>query len=43
MVINTVYSIAVGFSPTLYSVDPRLLPVGNPFKYHVVAWYLQPL
>ena len=21
----------------------RLLPVGNPFKYHVVALYLQPL
>ena len=20
-------------------VDPRLLPVGNPFKYHVVALY----
>ena len=42
MVINIQY-IAVGFSPTLYSVDPRLLPMGNPFKYHVVAWYLQPL
>ena len=23
-----------------YTVDPRLLPVGNPVKYHVVALYL---
>ena len=23
-----------------YTVDPKLLPVGNPFKYHVVALYL---
>ena len=23
-----------------YTVDPRSLPVGNPFKYHVVALYL---
>ena len=22
------------------NVDPRLLPVGNPIKYHVVALYL---
>ena len=22
------------------TVDPRLLPLGNPFKYHVVALYL---
>ena len=36
MEINII-SVAVGFSPTLY---PRLLPVGNPFKYHVVALYL---
>ena len=34
----------VGFSPTLnYTVDPRLLPSGNPFKYHVEALYLQPM
>ena len=26
-----------------YTVDPRLPPVGNPVKYHVVALYLQPL
>ena len=25
-----------------HTVDPRLLPVGNPFKYHVVALYLLP-
>ena len=24
------------------TVDLRLLPVENPFKYHVVALYLQP-
>ena len=23
-----------------YTVDPRLLPLGNPVKYHVVALYL---
>ena len=34
--------ITVGFSSTLY-VDPRLLPSGNPFKYHVVAFSLQPM
>ena len=30
-------------SPRHYTVDSRLLPVGNPFKYHVVALYLQPV
>ena len=29
-----VYRITVGFSPTLYTVDPLLLSSGNPFKYH---------
>ena len=24
-----------------YDVDPRLLPSGNPVKYHVEAWSLQ--
>ena len=24
-------------SPRHYTVDPRLLPLGNPFKYHVVV------
>ena len=27
-------------SPRHYTVDPRLLPLGNLFKYHVVALYL---
>ena len=27
-------------SPRQYTVDPRLLPVGNPVKYHVVALHL---
>ena len=26
-----------------YTVDPRLLPSGNPFKYLVVALSLQPI
>ena len=39
MIGGAVYSITVGFSPT-YTVDPRLLPLGNRVKYHVVAWYL---
>ena len=38
-----VYSITMGFSPTLYTVDPRLLPLGNPFKYQVEALSLQPI
>ena len=25
-----------------YTVDPMLLPTGNPFKYRVVALFLQP-
>ena len=25
-----------------YTVDPMLLPTGNPFEYHVVALFLQP-
>ena len=31
-----------GHSPRHYSVGPRLLPSGNPFKYHVVTLSLQP-
>ena len=34
MMIDKVYIIAVGFFPTI-TVNPRLLPVGNQFKYHV--------
>ena len=41
---HNTHSITVAFSPTLdYTVDPRLLPSGNPFKYHVVALSLQPM
>ena len=40
MAINIVYSITLGVSPTLHIVDPWLLPLGNLFKYHVVALYL---
>ena len=41
MVINISVQYSGGWaSPRHYSVDPRLLPVGNPFKYHVVALYL---
>ena len=29
-----------GLLPDIILFDPRLLPVGNPFKYHVVALYL---
>ena len=29
-----------GFLPDYCTVDPRLLPFGNPVKYHVVALYL---
>ena len=40
MVIYVSVQYSGGLLPTLDSVDPRLLPVGNPFKYHVVALYL---
>ena len=42
---HNTHSITVVFSSTLdYTVDPRLLPSGNPFKYHVVvALSLQPM
>ena len=36
MVINISVQYSGGLLPD-YTVDPRLLPVGNPFKYHVVA------
>ena len=37
-----VYSITVGFSPTLYCVDLiMLLPSGNPFKCHEEVLYFQ--
>ena len=41
MVINISVQFSDGLLPDIiYTVDPRLLPVGNPFKYHVVALYL---
>ena len=44
MVINIRVQYSGGLLPDIYTVDPRLLPVGTPFKYHVVALlYLQPL
>ena len=44
MVINISVQYSGGLLPDIiYTVEPRLLPVGNPFKYHVVALHLQPL
>ena len=41
MVINISVQYNGGFLPDIIlSVDPRLLPLGNPVKYHVVAFYL---
>ena len=40
MVINISVQYNGGASPRHYTVDPRSLPVGNPFKYHVVALYI---
>ena len=37
------YSITVGFSPTLYSVDPMLLSSGNPIKCYEEVLSLQPM
>ena len=38
--INISVQYSDGLLPDIYTVDPRLLSVGNPFKYHVVALYL---
>ena len=38
MVINISVQYNSGLLPDMY-IDPNLLPVGNPFKYHVVALY----
>ena len=41
MVINKSVQYSGGLLPDIILFfDPRLLPVGNPFKYHVVALYL---
>ena len=37
------YSITVGFSPTYNTVDPMLLPSGNPFECHEEVLSLQPM
>ena len=44
MAINISVQYNGGFSLRHYTVfDPRLLPSGNPFKYHVEALSLQPM
>ena len=44
MVINISVQYSGGLLPDIILLtQARLLPVGNPFKYHVVALYLQPL
>ena len=40
MVINISVQYNGGFTPRHDTVDPKLLPLGNPVKYHVVALYL---
>ena len=41
MVINISVQYNGGFLPDIiYTVDPRLLPLENPVKYHVVVLYL---
>ena len=43
MAINVRVQYNVGFSPTLYTVDPMLFPSENPFKCHEEVLYLQPV
>ena len=43
MVINISVQYSGGLLPDIILLTQGLLPVGNPFKYHVVALYLQPL
>ena len=40
MVINISVLVERWVPPRHYTVDPRLLPLGNLVKYHVVALYL---
>ena len=40
MVIDISVQYNGGFLPDIITVDPRLLPLGNPVKYHVVDLYL---
>ena len=44
MVINISVQYSGGFLPDIILLTHgRLLPLGNPVKYHVVAVYLQPM
>ena len=44
MVINISVQYSDEFLPDIIILlTPRLLPSGNPVKYHVVALYLQPM
>ena len=40
MLINISVQYNGRFLPDIILFDPRLLPLGNPVKYHVVALYL---
>ena len=41
MAINISVQYNGGLLPDIHAVDPRLLPSGNTFKYHLVALSLQ--
>ena len=43
MAINISVQYYGGLLPVHYTVDPRLLPSGKPFKYHVEVLSLQPM
>ena len=43
MAINASVQHNGGFCLRYYTVDPMLLPSGNPFKYHEEVLYLQPM
>ena len=43
MAINIDVQYNGGLLADIITVDPRLLPSGNPFKYHVEALSLQPM
>ena len=43
MAINISVQYNGGFLPDIILLTPKLLPSGNPFKYHVEALSLQPM
>ena len=43
MAINVSVKHNGGFLPDITTVDPMLLPSGNPFKCHEEVLYLQPM